>query len=925
MPVVFNNSTKVAEDLTQEAADAGVASGTHSIPLIDAQGNLQAIAPNKLQDALRQGFREPETADLEGMLKYAKYSSTEQQAKTFGRNALSSATMGVSDIIGVKTGMLDPQEVRDQDATNPGLATAGKVAGLVGAVVAAPEAGVAKGLEILGAAGTRFGTAAAKAVGAAEGSFTRQALQVASREAAQGILIQSGDEVAKQFALEPEKSIASSLIDVSLAGATAASFGIAGSGANRFVVQPLWKATKESTAGKLISALKSKSEGIPVAGDVDELATKAGVEISPEVKAGLAGEGILKAEAERLGKAETVAGRKVRKSVEEFKDTLKSNVLNALGKTEKDVGKEAVRSEIGKSLQDAVSGIASEGKKLVDDLYAPINPILKDSPLPATFGAKVGNELADEAVKFNLHIKPSTGKMALVNEIAVDLQNLKNFDQLKSYITQTGKDLYKKGHSDIADMVYGVLKRNEELAQKEVIDIVAPQFSAQYKNATAASRMLREKLGKLGEAVGIKRFGDAEDFIEKIADPSNAEKVLKGLTSEKKAELFNVLQKDFPELANSVRKAHLDQISIPTKNGVMDLKNVIREVDSMTPETREFVFGKEGAERLKALGQLFERIGKTKEDAVLDSILSKVPGGMGAILGSLGIGGIGGAATGAAIGIVGKEASDAFRLSMLKYIASGAEASGAGFKSMFEAANSAYRGAAKQQKAISSIFKPLVSAVEVISAPTAKSLQLLDRAVSAAQVDPTGLENISGDLGHYLPDHAAYLGATSARAMSYLASIKPDTAQQGPLEPARQPSDVEIAKYNRALAIAEQPLMVIKHVKDGTITPDDIKTISTIYPALYDSMKEQIMEKLIDTTHKKVTIPYQTRLGLSLFLGQPLERSIAPNNIMSNQSLYQPVPQAPQAPKSAPSSLKASKLPNIYSTPEQLREQKKGK
>jgi hypothetical protein len=161
--------------------------------------------------------------------------------------------------------------------------------------------------------------------------------------------------------------------------------------------------------------------------------------------------------------------------------------------------------------------------------------------------------------------------------------------------------------------------------------------------------------------------------------------------------------------------------------------------------------------------------------------------------------------------------------------------------------------------------------------------------------------------------------------MSYLASIKPDTAQQGPLEPARQPSDVEIAKYNRALAIAEQPLMVIKHVKDGTITPDDIKTISTIYPALYDSMKEQIMEKLIDATHKKVTIPYQTRLGLSLFLGQPLERSIAPNNIMSNQSLYQPVPQAPQAPKSAPSSLKASKLPNIYSTPEQLREQKKGK
>ena len=170
--------------------------------------------------------------------------------------------------------------------------------------------------------------------------------------------------------------------------------------------------------------------------------------------------------------------------------------------------------------------------------------------------------------------------------------------------------------------------------------------------------------------------------------------------------MYNILQKDFPELANAVRQAHLDKIRIPVKNGELDLPGLMHSVGKMTPEAREFVLGPEGMSQLKALEELYGRIGKSKGVSFLDSLFSKIPGGLGSLVGGVSFGGLGGALTGYALGAAGKEATDAFRLSMLKYLASGAEASPAGFNAMFNAAKSAYRGASKIERGVASLFKP---------------------------------------------------------------------------------------------------------------------------------------------------------------------------------------------------------------------------
>ena len=86
MPVIINNSTGVAENLTPDEAKAALESGTHSVPLVDPQGSPVSVEYKQAQDALRQGYQQPDPTQLQDLMQYAKYSSPIEQAKTFAEN-----------------------------------------------------------------------------------------------------------------------------------------------------------------------------------------------------------------------------------------------------------------------------------------------------------------------------------------------------------------------------------------------------------------------------------------------------------------------------------------------------------------------------------------------------------------------------------------------------------------------------------------------------------------------------------------------------------------------------------------------------------------------------------------------------------------------------------------------------------------------
>ena len=180
-----------------------------------------------------------------------------------------------------------------------------------------------------------------------------------------------------------------------------------------------------------------------------------------------------------------------------------------------------------------------------------------------------------------------------------------------------------------------------------------------------------------------------------------------------------------------------------------------------------------------------------------------------------------------------------------------------------------------------------------------------------------------GPLGHYMPEHQTALSQASLQSIQYLKSLKPQAITANPLDTPIQPTKAQEARYNRALDIAQQPAIVLQHIKDGSIQPTDVQDLKTMYPAVYQQLAQKLSNDMISHHSEENPIPYKTRVGLSHFLGQAMDSSMTPQAIMAAQ----PKPKLPQGPPQPAGSKsktgspsKLGKQVNSYKTPTQAAE-----
>jgi hypothetical protein len=239
-------------------------------------------------------------------------------------------------------------------------------------------------------------------------------------------------------------------------------------------------------------------------------------------------------------------------------------------------------------------------------------------------------------------------------------------------------------------------------------------------------------------------------------------------------------------------------------------------------------------------------------------------------------------------------APDAIKLKYLNWLGSDQPVNSAAFKAGVDFLDASIKGQAIIQKASKAIFKPGAMVLSERMMPSDKDRAKLDKAVVKAQTSPNQFMEHQADshLGHYMPDHQSAMSQSSAQALQYLNSIKPVPHKLGPLDNEVPPQPVEIARYNRALDIAQQPAIVMQHIKNGTLQPSDIKDLNAMYPALYQSMSNSLTNALVDAKQGKVIVPYKTRIGISLFLGQPIDMTMQPMSIIAAQPMPTPMPAA---------------------------------
>lgn len=176
-----------------------------------------------------------------------------------------------------------------------------------------------------------------------------------------------------------------------------------------------------------------------------------------------------------------------------------------------------------------------------------------------------------------------------------------------------------------------------------------------------------------------------------------------------------------------------------------------------------------------------------------------------------------------------------------------------------------------------------------------ESVESLRSHLDDIQKNPSQTLDIGGKLGDSFPDHAAELAAKTASVVDYFQSLKPMKQQLSPLDDIAPTDKLAEAKYNRQLGIAEHPLSILSHVRDGTLLPQDIQTINTVYPKLAEQMKSKAMEALVATKTNGTDLSYRHKIGLSALLGVPLDSTMTqPFMAAIIKSQMPQVPQQPQ-------------------------------
>jgi len=199
--------------------------------------------------------------------------------------------------------------------------------------------------------------------------------------------------------------------------------------------------------------------------------------------------------------------------------------------------------------------------------------------------------------------------------------------------------------------------------------------------------------------------------------------------------------------------------------------------------------------------------------------------------------------------------------------------------------------------------------------PDIQKLLKLDEHAKKTQENERHALNIGGGLGKYMPDHAAALSETAMKTVQMAAQHRPTGQKLAPLDDELEPSPEQIREYQRGLGLAQQPLMALDHAKNGTLLPSDIQVLTQIHPHYLQHMRHEVSVAMQEHLAKDGKIPYALRQSLSLFLGENLDSSLSPANILASQSVF--AAQKSQAPAPAAKTKALAKTGQNYETKEQ--------
>lgn len=140
--------------------------------------------------------------------------------------------------------------------------------------------------------------------------------------------------------------------------------------------------------------------------------------------------------------------------------------------------------------------------------------------------------------------------------------------------------------------------------------------------------------------------------------------------------------------------------------------------------------------------------------------------------------------------------------------------------------------------------------------------------------------NIEG-LGGVAPGVAASMTSTAQRAVAYLAKQAEVPAPAGPQAREWAPNETERHTFALKLEAVQEPMSILQRAANGTLTKPQLEAIRAVYPAFAKDLETKALERLLD---KSKSIPYQSRLMLSMLASVSADGTTTPRAIAANQT-----------------------------------------
>ncbi len=96
-----------------------------------------------------------------------------------------------------------------------------------------------------------------------------------------------------------------------------------------------------------------------------------------------------------------------------------------------------------------------------------------------------------------------------------------------------------------------------------------------------------------------------------------------------------------------------------------------------------------------------------------------------------------------------------------------------------------------------------------------------------------------------------------------------------------EPSQAQKLKFLEYYKAVNDPVSVLKQVRNGTLSNESMESLQNVYPQLLQLFRQKVIENL--DTRSASSLPHSTKMSLSKFLGQPLSVSLTPKSILTNQ------------------------------------------